>query len=588
MKEQTFKHEKRNGKKILMISLSVLLGVLIILSVMSYFALSYNGIYRGVSCLGNDLGYMTKAQAEQVLEKSLKSNDMGVTIEAMGKSLYINLNDYGEVSAKMTAESAYLKGRDNLFTKFITYYTPFIKRDILVQGEFDEFLLKQAIINFNTALPTPYIEDTFEINGDKLIIYTGKGGNHINKENAIEKIIEAVSNKENHINMEVLNDEYKGVDIDGIYKLVYAKAKDATANEETEEIFPHVTGYDFDLEKARQTVLNAKENEIYEIDLIVTEPKVTLEMLEIKFFKDTLGTFSTNYSTADLNRSLNVALAASKINNKVMQPGEVFSYNQTVGNRTASAGFKTAHVYVGNEVVDGIGGGICQVSSTLYNAVIYANLGIVSRTNHSMPVAYTPLGQDATVSWGTIDFKFKNTSNHPIKIEAIAEGGVCTVTIKGKIDEEFKVSVSNTITKVKPFETEYVEDETLPEGEEKVIKKGAQGYTVKTYRTVTKDGKVVKTETLPASNYVPVAEVVARNTPEEEPEEITTDEPLDEPLEEDNPLEETPEETVVDNLQEVLPEEETPLVETPEENPLPEEIKTQEPETVVPEEITEE
>ena len=145
-----------------------------------------------------------------------------------------------------------------------------------------------------------------------------------------------------------------------------------------------------------------------------------------------LATYSTKYNAGDSNRSYNIALACKKINGVVLGPGDIFSYNDTVGPRTASRGFRTANVYVGNKVEPGIGGGICQVSSTLFNTAVLSDLNIVYRTNHSLTVSYVPLGRDATVSDGSIDFKFENSTGEPIKIVASASGGTNTISIYGK------------------------------------------------------------------------------------------------------------------------------------------------------------
>ena len=131
----------------------------------------------------------------------------------------------------------------------------------------------------------------------------------------------------------------------------------------------------------------------------------------------------------------------------MLKKGEVFSYNNILGERTEARGYSGAKVYAGGEVVDGLGGGICQVSSTLYNAVLFADLNVVSRTCHSLPVAYVPLGRDATVSYGAIDFKFKNPYDDPIKISAVSSGGVLTVGIYGKkqSDKTVEISIISTV-----------------------------------------------------------------------------------------------------------------------------------------------
>ena len=136
-------------------------------------------------------------------------------------------------------------------------------------------------------------------------------------------------------------------------------------------------------------------------------------MLGEEAFPDRLATYSTTYNASNYNRSTNLRLSASKINGVILMPGEEFSYNKTLGQRTAAAGYKPAGAYVGGKVVNEYGGGICQTSSTLYNTVLLANLEVTSRTNHCYVSSYVPISRDATVSWGTLDFKFKNNRKNP-------------------------------------------------------------------------------------------------------------------------------------------------------------------------------
>ena len=154
-----------------------------------------------------------------------------------------------------------------------------------------------------------------------------------------------------------------------------------------------------------------------------------------------------------------------KINDKVVLPGETFSYNKTLGERTPAAGYKNAKVYENGEVVDGIGGGICQISSTLYNSVLKANMDIVERRNHQFVTSYTPAGRDATVVYGLTDFKFKNTRKTAVRIKASCSNGIATVSIYGIKDEnEYDVSFNTKTISTIPFTVKYVDDNSLPAG----------------------------------------------------------------------------------------------------------------------------
>ncbi len=547
-------------KNKIIIIISAILLVVLITSV-SVMGVNYSKIYRGISSEGIPLGGLTQKDAEEKLNTFFSETPV-VKLKSGNDKIELNFADYGEYNFKKTAQDAYKTGRKNLFDKIFTFSTPFVKRNVNLISNISEESVKDKISEFQSGIPDAYIDTSYEIDGDKLIIYPGKSGKTIDTDKTLKEVLKAFSSAfssafTKEIEVSTKDKKYDGIDINKIYKEVHSKPVNASVDEKTEKITPSKNGYDFDVKKAKQIIKNANESDIIEIDLLVTEPEITLDMLTNKFFKDTIATYKTYYSTADSNRASNVSLAASKINGTVLNPGEVFSYNGVVGNRTASAGFKSAHVYVGSNVVDGIGGGICQVSSTLYNAVLYSNLGIVSRTNHSLPVSYVPKGQDATVSWGTIDFKFKNTLSKPIKISADASGGVCTVSILGTKENNYKINVLNTTVSTIPFETEYTEDETLSPGTEKIIQRGVNGCVVVSARQVIENGKVIKTESLPKSTYLPTKQKVLRNTKT-----ATTEPEVPAP-----PVEETPEEST-----EPTPE----LPETPDETEQPEKEVTEE------------
>ena len=173
-------------------------------------------------------------------------------------------------------------------------------------------------------------------------------------------------------------------------------------------------------------------------------PKVTTNMIGTEAFPDLLSTFSTKYAVSNKNRTTNLILAANKVNGTVLMPGETFSYNKVVGARTISAGYKEAAIYVQGKVVDGLGGGICQITSTLYNAVVYANLEIVQRSNHQFVPSYVTASRDATVVYGAIDFQFKNNRNYPIKLVCSVSNGIANFQIFGlKQEDDCEVEISS-------------------------------------------------------------------------------------------------------------------------------------------------
>ena len=192
-------------------------------------------------------------------------------------------------------------------------------------------------------------------------------------------------------------------------------------------------------------------------------------------------------------------------------PGEEFSYNKTLGQRTAAAGYKPAGAYVGGKVVNEYGGGICQTSSTLYNTVLLANLEVTSRTNHCYVSSYVPISRDATVSWGTLDFKFKNNRKNPIKIRASASNGVVKVDILGiKQDDDYEVVLDSKVVSSIKFSTKYEENSALEEGKEKIIQNGVNGSIGEAYKILKKNGKVVSRTLISRDTYSAKPQIIQK------------------------------------------------------------------------------
>lgn len=220
-------------------------------------------------------------------------------------------------------------------------------------------------------------------------------------------------------------------DFETLHEEIFIDPKDAFYDKETGKVHQSETGRNFDVKEAERLWEKAQLGDTVIIPLEIQEPKVTTEMLEASLFANCLAQKTTSLGGSSSSRINNIKLACNSINNLVLNPGETFSYNETLGQRTAAAGYQAAGAYANGEVVNELGGGICQVSSTLYYCTLYANLDIVERYCHYFGVNYLPAGLDATVSWGGPDFKFKNSRNYPIKIEAYVDSGSVAVKIWG-------------------------------------------------------------------------------------------------------------------------------------------------------------
>ena len=293
--------------------------------------------------------------------------------------------------------------------------------------------------------------------------------------------------------------------LEDISKELEQEARDASIvlKEQGFVITDEVEGRKLDVNKSCDIIKalldKASEGEA-ELAVDVTEPEIKRSDLEN--IKDNLGEYSTKFNAADVDRTHNIKIATSSASHILVKPGEVFSLNKSMGPRLAKFGYKEANVIINNELVPGIGGGVCQVSSTLYNAALLSNLKIVERKSHSLPSSYIALGRDATLSEDYIDLKFENNTKYPIYIYGEVKGSWVKFSIYG-YDEypERTVKIKTETIKVTPPQISIIEDPALPEGTEVEEKKAYTGYVVKSYRVVMENGKEVSTEELPLSVY---------------------------------------------------------------------------------------
>lgn len=276
------------------------------------------------------------------------------------------------------------------------------------------------------------------------------------------------------------------------------------------------------LDKQIKESLNENVNQVIKLELKNENAKITAQ--DLSKIKGVMGSYSTPYGTSSAGRQTNIELATKSINGTILMPGEIFSFNEVVGDRSKERGFQEAGTYVGNKVEPGIGGGICQVSSTLYRAAMRANLRSVERTNHSMAVGYMEPGLDATVSYGSLDYKFKNTYDFPIYIQGTTEGKVVAYTIYGDPSamNGKTYEMTNEIVETIPPEIKEVPDDTLPEGE-RVEEGGAMtGYKVKSYQITYENGVEVNRELVSTDNYAKVDSIIKVGTMKPAEEETET------------------------------------------------------------------
>ena len=444
-KNKEVEKSKKTKKKRNSILIAIIIGILVILGIVisTIFALlniRNDKIVSGVSISGIEVSGLSKEEAKGKIEamyQEKKEEEIDIKYEDFETTLNPTLLEVN-YNIDKAIEDAYLVGRkDNIFfNNYDILYTLLCKKNINVDMTLNEEVAKQNIEDIGVNLPGVVVESSYSVEDDELIITKGKAGVKIDTEKLLDEIKERLNDvnlKEEIIEIPVLNKEPESIDIDKIHEEIYTEAKDAYYTKNPFAVYPEVEGIDFDVEEAK--ALLEEEKEEYVIKLKITKPKVTISQIGSEAFPDQLATFTTRFDVSDVDRSTNLKIACQKINGKVILSGDTFSYNKALGARTAAAGYKNGKIYSGGQVVDGIGGGICQISSTLYNSVLLADLEIVERRNHQFVTSYVGPGRDATVVYGLTDFKFKNTRQYPVRISASARNGIATISIYG-IKEE--------------------------------------------------------------------------------------------------------------------------------------------------------
>ena len=515
--EKEFNRLKIKRKRRIILILALVLIILIIGIFCTGFALvnvNSTTILEGVSIRGIEIGGLTKEEAiNTITEQTNNEKTREIKLIANGETTTITLEQIEiEYLIEDAVNKAYELGRNgNIFQNNFTILNSIHnKQNIDLEINYNEKLLNNIISTINATLPNAMVDNTYNIEDSELIITRGTAGLVLNNEQSKEKIIQvAKEGSFSDIELVTTYQECPDIDIDKIYEEVYTEPQNAYYTTDPFQIYPHVNGVDFNVEAAKEMLKESKEE--YVIALTITEPETLTSEIGTEAFPDLLSSFSTKYDQSNVSRTTNVTLATEKINGTIVMPGEVFSYNQTVGKRTVEAGYKNANGFAGGRVVPMLGGGICQVSSTLYDAVVYANLNIVERHNHMFQATYVEPGKDATVVYGSLDFKFENTRKYPIMIQASAKAGTLQVKIFGVKEEvEYEIEIVTKVLSYTPYKTIYETDSSLAAGQERVSQYGIQGCKSITYKIVKQNGVEIERIVLSSDTYDPQNKIVRR------------------------------------------------------------------------------
>lgn len=393
------------------------------------------------------------------------------------------------------------------------------KEDALkeVKSVTDE-MIKNKVVNFtyeDISVPVPLRDFGYKLNLEDAINKAYSYGRSDNLFYNYLDIIKGYIYKKNFVAKADIDDTKREEVILNIGSKIFKKALDAypIINEDgSVTIKDSEIGRYMDINEAKNLInLDILHEDKIELPVYKTEPKIYSNYYD--GIDKKLGDFETDYSSSIKNRKENIRLAASKFNNMKLNPGDEISFNDVVGEISEKTGFKSATVIVGGEYESGIGGGICQVSTTLYNSLILSDLEITERHNHSRPIHYVDLGTDAAVARGYKDLKFKNNTNNPILILSEANGEKLNFKVLGNgSDRDYEVKIIPQLLGTVSPGVDTIYSDALPDGESTVRESGARGYSYKTYKEIIKNGEVVDKKEISKSYYLPKDKVVVVGT----------------------------------------------------------------------------
>lgn len=520
--EKTPKGEHKKGRKG-----AVLAGVAAAVVLCGYLGLcawagGRDAILPHVSISGLDVSGMTQDQAADALKNALaeESGDpITLNISCEGWSGQLSAADLA-VDQEATVQAAMQAGEGPFLSRGGQYLA-----HLLGAGSQVELALQDQQPALTTLLEDMerQVGDVtmahWQVSGQTLELTKGVTGLAADEDQAVQLLHQALDqgfaqkfgqgeqNVTVDVDLPVTQTPPQEPDFDTVHQDVYTEPKDAALDGTTHEIVAESVGLDFDPAQLKAAYDQAGEGETVSIPLTVTQPKETKASLSAKLFRDLLGKGTTKVGGSAARKN-NVALSAKACNGVILLPGEVFSYNGTTGSRSADKGYQAAPVYVGGASTDEVGGGICQTSSTIYYAVLHTTLEVVERRSHMYNTGYVPAGMDATVYYGSTDFRFKNNTNYPVKIvtESYDQGGSRYLTVKLYGTNEtgtYAVPKSTTYDQVTPT-TQYKADSSIPRGTTQVDRKQNPytGVKAKTVRYVyNKDGSLKDEQIMGASTY---------------------------------------------------------------------------------------
>ena len=419
-----------------------------------------------------------------------------------------------------------LTRKGNIFkNNFEILKTYVIGEKLQLTYQYDNDALQKIIADLAVNIPGLVKNPSYYIEEDGLYVEKGKDGIKVETEELKQQILDNILSRKSNmpdemtISIPVKNVKAEEINVEKILSEIKKEPKDAYYETEPEfKIYREENGVDFavSIDEAQKIIkddANATTEEDgvleYRIPLKITPANRTINDIGMEAFPYEIVTFTTRYDETNYNRTNNLEIATDKIDGTVLMPGEIFSYNQVVGKRTIEEGYRNAKIYENGQVVDGLAGGICQVSSTLYNAALLSDLEIIERHNHSFTTSYLPAGRDATVVYGVKDLKFQNNRSYPIKISGSLESGILRFTINGiKEEDEVEVKLYSTTIRTIPYSEKVVVDYSLDSGDRVVKQYGHAGSQVNTRMEKYVNGELVYDEVITSDVYDPMQTII--------------------------------------------------------------------------------
>ena len=555
-------NKKRKAGAIVIILISVLFIILIFSTIFAMIHSTKNTVAKGVRINGIDISGLTYEEARDKLDEAFKTIlDVEIELSYKDYQYKVKAEDVGlAYDFQKELDEAYSIGRRGnlLQCNYQLIGAAFIGKDLKIDYKYNNADVDSLVDEVSKSVPGLVKDYSYYIEDDNLIINPGEDGIQVEKTKLKEKIVRDLNNRNPLSIVEYFKNEKETIpckfvkaeqiDIDKVYAEVHTTPENAYFIAATDtskaKIFADVDGIDFaiSIDEAKEKL--KEEATEYVIPLSRQKAEVTINDIGLEAFPNKLQEFSTRYDASNWGRSENLKIATDKISGTVLMPGDQFSFNGVVGERTVQAGYKNAAIFQGDQVVDGLAGGICQVSSTLYNAALLSNLQIDERYNHSFKTSYLEFGRDATVVYGVKDLKFTNTRSYPIKIEGSAENGVVTFTIYGiEEEEEYKINIIPVITSTIPYTTQTIVDNSLAPGSQQVYQGGYSGAKVTTYKEKVLNGTVVSKEVITNDTYKAMTRIVKKGPDAvpvvETPAPVVEEQPVEQPELQPEPVQES-------------------------------------------------